>query len=128
MITVEHKGDFKKLDNWFEKLKGVAKLSKLDEFGRKGVEALSANTPKYTGLASTSWFYEIERSDGLVKLTWCNSDIENGYNVAVLVLYGHATKSGSWVEGVDYINPALEPIFNDIAELLLKEVSRLVRL
>lgn len=123
MITVEHKGNFDKLDNWFERLKGVCNFSYLDKYGRKGVEALANNTPKDTGLASESWYYKIERSKDFARLVWCNSDIENGYNVAVLIQYGHGTKGGSYVEGIDYINPALKPVFLEIAEMLYKEVS-----
>jgi len=125
MVVLEQKGDLKKVNRFLERLLEVAKFGFLDKYGRMGVEALSAATPKDTGLAADSWRYEIVRENGQTSLVWCNDDIENGYNVAILVQYGHATKSGTWVEGIDYINPALEPIFNQIANEIKREVDRL---
>lgn len=122
-FSVKGGNDFRKANGFLERCLEVAKLGYLDRYGRRGVEALSAATPIDTGLAASSWSYDIERSDGQVRLTWHNSDIENGCNVAVLVQYGHATKSGSWVEGVDFINPALAPIFEQISNDVWKELS-----
>lgn len=123
VITVTQHGQFRKAYSFLERCLEVGKFGYLDKYGRKGVEALAQATPKDTGRASTSWRYEIHREDGVVRLEWHNDDIEGGYNVAVLVQYGHATKSGSWVEGVDYINPALRPIFDEIKNDVLKEVN-----
>jgi hypothetical protein len=123
-ISIELQGDFRKTTNFFQRCLSIAKLSVLDKYGRKGVEALSDNTPVDTGLASRSWRYEVVRNPGEVSIIWHNDDIENGYNVAVLVQYGHATKNGGWVEGVDYINPALKPVFEAIANDVFKEVNR----
>lgn len=122
-ITVTQKGGFDKANKFFERCLNVIKLGNLDKYGRKGVEALRSATPKDTGLASASWSYVIDRSEkDVVTIEWHNDDIENGYNVVMGIQYGHATKSGGWVEGVDFINPALRPIFDEIKNEVLKEV------
>lgn len=87
------------------------------------VETLSDNTPVDTGLLKSSWYYEIVKEDGAVRVIWKNSDIENGVPVALLVVYGHGTKNGGYVEGRDFISPALQPIFDELAEAAWKEVS-----
>ncbi len=125
LITVTQHGDFKKTTSFLQKCLQIFNSSYFDKYGKKGVEALMAATPKDTGLASSSWRYEISRTDDGLTIEWHNDDIEGGYNVVVLVQYGHATKSGSWVDGVDFINPALRPIFENIANDVLKEVSKL---
>lgn len=125
MISFARTEHFKKADSFFEKLLEKGGFGELDKYGRMGVIALSDATPKDTGLAACSWNYNITRENGITKIVWTNDDIENGYNVAVLLQYGHATKSGGWVEGIDYINPALAPIFNEIAEGAWKEVTNL---
>lgn len=123
MITFKEKGDFKNLNNFFEKAKETIKQGTLDNYGRRGVEALASATPKDTGLASQSWQYSINRSKGSVSIEWFNTDIEDGYNVAILLQYGHATKNGKFVKGIDYINPAIKPIFEELAEEAWKEVT-----
>lgn len=125
MISFARTTSFKKADSFFEKLLEKGRFGELDKYGRMGVIALSDATPKDTGLAACSWNYEIVRENGITKIIWTNDDIEGGYNVAVLLQYGHATKSGSWVEGIDYINPALASVFNEIAEGAWKEVTNL---
>lgn len=122
MISFEAKGDFKKLNGFFEKALNFVHLGDLDKYGEMGVKALSDASPKLTGRMSKSWYYKIERSNGTVKIIWCNSDIENGENVALLVQYGHGTRSGKYVEGRDFINPAIKPIFDEIAKGAWKEV------
>lgn len=124
LITVEQHGGFKKANSWFERCLELAKFGWLDKYGRQGVEALSKATPKDTGLASQSWSYEIKREPGEVRIEWHNDDIENGFPVIIGLQYGHATRSGSWVEGTDFINPALRPIFDEIARNVSKEVKR----
>lgn len=123
MITFRHKGDFKKTYSFLEKALEVISVGFLDKYGREGVEALSRNTPKDSGLAASSWYYRIIRDGKRVSIEWCNSDIENGVNVAVILQYGHATKNGGWVEGIDYVNPAIRPIFERIAEESWKEMT-----
>lgn len=123
-LTVTQHGEFKKVNSFLQRCLEFGSLGYLDKYGRQGVEALAAATPKDTGRAASSWRYEIHRENGEVRLEWHNDDIEGGCNVAVLVQYGHATKNGTWVEGVDYINPALRPIFESISRDVLKEVRK----
>lgn len=123
-ITITQKGDFKKVNSFLERCLEVAKFGFLDKYGRKGVDVLSRATPKDTGRAATSWSYQIQRNDGEVILEWHNNDIENGFPVVIGIQYGHATKNGSWVEGIDFINPSLRPIFEEIKNDVLKEVKK----
>lgn len=124
MITIKQKGNFKKTNRFLERALNVIHLGTLDKYGREGVAALSAATPNDSGITAESWSYEIERSDGKVSIIWSNSHVVNGVNIAVILQYGHATRNGSWVEGIDYINPALQPLFNKIAESAWKEVTK----
>ena len=123
-ITLVQHGGFEKTNRFLERCLNVVKLGYLDKYGRRGVEALRAATPKDTGLAASSWSYTINRTKDTVTLEWHNDDIEHGFNVIIGVQYGHATKSGSWVEGIDFINPALEPIFREIKDEIWREVTR----
>lgn len=123
MIKVVQKGDFKKTDAFLEKALNVVKLGSLDQYGKLGVAALEEATPKDTGKTARSWYYKIERKAGKVSLVWCNSNNDVGYNIAVVLQYGHRTNRGYWHEGIDYINPALKPVFDKIAEDLWKEVT-----
>lgn len=125
MITFKQKGDFKKMNSWLERLLEYINLGGLDKYGRRGVEALSNATPVKTGLAAHSWRYEIVRTNGCTSIEWHNDDIEGGYNVALLLQYGHGTRNGGYVVGIDYINPAIRPIFEEIAESAWKEVTKL---
>lgn len=125
MISFARTTDFKKADSFFEKLLEKANFGELDKYGRMGVKALSDATPVDTGLLADSWDYEITRENGITRLTWTNDDIEGGYNVAILLQYGHGTKDGGYVEGIDFINPALRPVFEEIAEGAWKEVTNL---
>lgn len=123
-ITVESKGDFRKLFNFLESAKGMFDISKLDKYGKRGVEALKNATPIDSGETADSWFYEIDRTKNGASISWHNRNIVNGANVAILIQYGHATRNGSWVDGIDYINPALKPIFDEIAEDCWAEVTK----
>lgn len=100
-------------------------MSVLDKYGRAGVSALSSATPVESGLAASSWYYEIERGKGFVRIIFGNSDVENGFPVAIMLQYGHGTGTGGWVEGRDYINPAIQPIFDKIAADAWREVTKL---
>lgn len=124
MITVKLKKNAWQVDGFLEKTLEAAKLGNLDKYGRMGVEALLAATPVDTGLTARSWYYEIERKNGQVSINFCNSNIQNGIPIAVILQYGHATGNGGWVEGRDYINPALRPIFDEIAESAWEEVTK----
>ena len=125
MITFRQKGDFSKLTRYFERVKETAKISTLDRFGKEGVDALASATPVDSGLTANSWNYEIERQNGIVSINFTNSNINKGIPIAIILQYGHGTNNGGWVEGRDYINPAIQPIFDRIAEEAWKEVTKL---
>ena len=122
-ITIEATGGFEKANKFLERCLEKIKFGNLDKYGRRGVELLRQATPKDTGLAAASWSYQINRTNDQITLEWHNDDIENGFNVVIGIQYGHATKSGSWVEGTDFINPALRPVFDDIRREVLREVT-----
>lgn len=125
MIRIRQKGDFRKLSTFLERAKETVKIGDLDKYGREGVAALESATPIDTGLTSQSWYYTIERQNGKVKLNFHNSNINDGVPIAIILQYGHATSNGGWVEGIDYINPALKPIFENLAKEAWKEVEKL---
>lgn len=123
MISFRQKGDFSKLDRYFEKLREAAKIGVLDKYGRAGVEALSSATPTRTGVTAASWSYKINRKNGSVSLNFYNSNINEGVPIAIIIQYGHGTGTGGWVEGIDYINPAIQPLFKQLADDAWKEVT-----
>lgn len=125
MITFRHKGDFSKLTRFLEKAKNAIHIGDLDKYGRAGVAALSSATPIDSGLTASSWSYEIEHTDGSAKITFTNSNIQNGVPIAIILQYGHGTGTGGWVEGRDYINPAVQPLFDQIANEAWREVTKL---
>lgn len=125
MITFRHKGDFSKLTSYLEKAKNAVRLGDLDKFGREGVAALASATPVDTGLTANSWYYEITRTKDSVSISFQNSNIQNGVPIAIILQYGHGTGTGGWVEGRDYINPAIQPIFDKIANDAWREVTKL---
>lgn len=122
MITINHYGDFKKLTNFLEKMKRMFDVSMLDKYGREGVAALSAATPVDSGKTASSWTYEIKDIKDGVALTFDNTNIQNGVSIAIILQYGHGTRNGGWVEGRDYINPAIQPVFDKLANEAWKEV------
>ena len=124
MISFRQKGDFSKLTNYLERMKEVVKIGDLDKFGREGVAALESATPVESGLTAGSWYYEIENKNGSATISFHNSNIQNGVPIAVILQYGHGTGTGGWVQGRDYINPAIQPIFDKIAENAWKEVTK----
>ena len=123
-IGFRHKGDFSNTTKFLTKMVKAIDNMNLDKYGQEGVAALASATPKDTGLAASSWYYQIERKKGSIIIRYCNSDIENGVPIAVILQYGHATKNGGWVEGRDYINPAIRPIFDEIVNNAWREVTR----
>lgn len=125
MIRFVHKGDFSKTTNFFEKARERVKLGDLDRYGREGVRLLAAATPIDTGLTANSWYYEIIRKQGSVILRFNNSNIQNGVPIAIILQYGHGTRNGGWVEGRDYINPAIQPLFDKLVDHAWKEVKSL---
>ena len=125
MITFRQKGDFSKLSRYLEKVKEAAKVGVLDKYGLAGVAALSSATPVESGLTAQSWYYEIEHTKSSAVIRFLNSNINKGVPIAIILQYGHGTGTGGWVEGRDYINPAIQPIFDNIAEDAWKEVTKL---
>lgn len=123
MITVKQKGDFLKTEVF---LKGITEknyLKVLRKYGERGVQALSAATPVKSGKTASSWSYEVNDTNGSYSITWHNSNIQKGVNIAILIQLGHGTRNGGYVEGIDYINPALKSIFEDMADAAWKEVT-----
>lgn len=125
MITFRQRGDFSKFTNYLERLKEVAKKSDLDKYGREGVAALSSATPVRTGATANSWYYEINHQNGSVSISFYNSNINKGVPIAIILQYGHGTRNGGWVQGRDYINPAIQSVFDRIANDAWKEVTKL---
>lgn len=123
MLSFRQKGDFSKLNTFFEKTKNIVKIGDLDKYGREGVRALEFYTPKDTGLTAKSWHYEIIREKDSTSISFYNTNIQNGVPIAIILQYGHGTKNGGWVEGRDYINPAIQPVFDKIAQDAWKEVD-----
>ena len=124
MITFRQKGDFSKFTKYLERVKQAVKLGDLDKYGREGVAALASATPVDSGKTASSWYYEIINKSGSVTITFNNSNIQNGVPIAVILQYGHGTGTGGWVEGRDYINPAVRPIFDKIANEAWREVTK----
>lgn len=124
MIRFWHRGNFSKTNKYLRDVKEAARVKILEKYGERGVSALSSATPVDTGLAATSWYYKVSRGGAVSRIEFFNSDIENGFPVAIMLQYGHGTGTGGWVEGRDYINPAIQPIFDELAEEAWKEVTR----
>lgn len=125
MIRFRHKGNFSKLTNFMEKAKEAVRLGDLDKYGREGVAALASATPVDSGLTANSWYYEIVHQNGKAIINFNNSNVQNGIPIAIILQYGHGTGTGGWVEGRDYINPAIQPIFDKIVKEARREVSKL---
>lgn len=125
MIGFRQKGDFSKTTKFLTKVRNGIDLRSLDRYGREGVAALSSATPVDTGLTARSWYYKIERTDTHVSLLFCNSNVQNGVPIAIILQYGHGTRNGGWVQGRDYINPAIQPLFDKIANEAWREVTKL---
>lgn len=124
-IRFIHKGDLSATMNFLTGIKNRKFLNSLDKYGRKGVEALSLATPVDTGKTAASWSYEIHHYSGGCSIIWTNSNVNKGENIAILIQYGHGTRNGGYVQGRDYINPALRPVFDEIADSAWKEVTNL---
>lgn len=121
-ISFSSKGDFSKTIKFLNKVKNVKINNILSKYGKIGVTALSQATPKDSGVTSRSWNYKIEVNNGNASIVWYNTNVVKGVNIAVILQYGHGTRNGGWVEGRDYINPAMKPIFDKIANQVWKEV------
>lgn len=121
--TIQSKGEFKKTIQFLRRVMHSQYMSILNHYGELGVKALSSNTPKKTGKTSESWSYEIIETPTGATIRWNNSNVVKYVNIALILQYGHATRNGAWVEGVDYINPALKPIFEKMSKTLWEEVT-----
>ena len=124
MISFRQKGDFAKLSSYLARVKEAARLVILDKYGKEGVAALSSATPKDTGETAASWYYTIERKKGSASIVFNNSNVNDGVPIAIILQLGHGTGTGGWVEGRDYINPAIQPVFDKIAESAWEEVTK----
>ena len=124
IISVTQKGDFRNTNRFLHGLIGFHYGNKMRRYGERGVEALRAATPKDSGETAESWSYEIVETPGRTALYWRNSHVVNGTNIAIILQYGHGTRNGGFVEGIDYINPAIKPIFEDMVREAWKEVVR----
>lgn len=125
MISFRQKGDFSKLTRYLERAKNVVRMGNLDKYGRQGVAALASATPVDTGATANSWYYEVTNQNGSVSITFYNSNIQNGVPIAIILQYGHGTGTGGYVQGRDYINPAIQPIFDKLANDAWREVTKL---
>lgn len=125
MITIRHKGDFSRTVKFLKKAERAACLKILEAYGQEGVAALASATPFDTGKTANSWYYKVEITRGSATISFLNSNIQNGVSIAIILQYGHGTRNGGWVQGRDYINPAIQPIFDKIVNNAWREVTRL---
>lgn len=123
MIKIGSKGSFQNTDRFLKRMSRREIFRSLEGYAQEGVNALASATPVDSGIAANSWSYEITSSRGSYTISWLNTNIENGFPVAIMLQYGHGTGTGGYVQGRDYINPAIRPIFDKIAESVWKEVT-----
>lgn len=124
MISFRQKGDFSKTTNYLKRAREAARIKILEKYGEKGVAALASATPIDSGLTASSWYYEVKTSNTSSSITFLNSNVNDGVPIAVIIQLGHGTGTGGWVEGQDYINPALQPVFEELSHEAWKEVTR----
>lgn len=125
MISFKQKGNFSKTEKFLKKSFGRDYIAVLEKYAKQGVAALSAATPIDSGQTSVSWEYEIIQNNTSISIVWKNTNVNKGINIALLLQYGHGTRNGGYVSGRDYINPALQPIFDKMADAAWKEVTRI---
>lgn len=123
MIRLTSKGNYSKTTKYLQRLKQIRQSGILEKYGEKGVSVLASATPVDTGLTASSWNYRIDNSKGKATITFINSNIQNGVPIAIILQYGHGTGTGGWVQGRDYINPAIQPVFDQIVIEAWKEVT-----
>lgn len=123
-VRIRQTGDFNKTEKFLKRMQKADYLDVLSKYGEKGVQALSSATPMSSGATASSWGYEIKKSRGSTTIAWTNSNTNKGVNVAVIIQYGHGTGTGGYVKGIDYINPALRPIFEQISSDVWREVTK----
>ena len=125
MISIRHRGDFSKTMRFLSRAKDMDAIAILNKYGQEGVSALASATPVESGETANSWYYEIEGSRSSATITFLNSHVNKGVPIAIILQYGHGTGTGGWVQGRDYINPAIQPIFDKIADEAWREVTKL---
>lgn len=123
MIRFKHQGNFKHTESFLLRVQRRSYLDVLEKYGRAGVEALASATPKDSGMTAAAWSYEIVHTDSGYAIYWSNSNINKGVNIALILQYGHGTGTGGYVRGIDYINPAIRPLFDQIANEAWREVT-----
>ena len=124
MVIIKHRGNFNKTTKFLTRMKVLDIDSVLESYGQRGVEALREFTPKDTGETAASWGYEVGRTENGFRISWTNSHVEKGVPIALVIQYGHGTGTGGYVEGRDYINPAIQPIFDEMANRIWEEVRK----
>ena len=124
MIRFEQKGNFSKLDHYLKRISKTNSNLDLEDVARKGVAALAHATPVETGATANSWYYTINKTKDSTTISFNNRNIQNGVPIAIILQYGHGTKNGGWVQGRDYINPSIQPIFDELAKNAWKEVTK----
>jgi len=124
LIKIKHKGNFNNTERFFNRVLKRGYLNILEKYGKAGVDALRNATPSESGKTADSWNFGIEEGNGTVTLYWTNSNENQGVNIAILLIYGHGLQNGSYVQGVDFVNPAMRPIFEKIADESWKEVTK----
>jgi hypothetical protein len=124
VVMFRQKGSFKRTSDFLKRASSLNLNAILNQYGQEGVEALRAATPMDTGTTANSWSYSIHKGTGSITITWSNSNIVDGVPIAVILQYGHGTRNGGYVQGTDYINPAMKPIFDKIAQRAWEEVKR----
>lgn len=123
MIKVRHRGNFNKLEKFFNRVTNKSYLNILEKYGEKGVEALRKNTPVDSGKTADSWMFEIRHTRDTTSISFLNTNVNDGVNIALILRYGHGTGTGGFVRGINYIDPAIQPIFEEMAEELWREVT-----
>lgn len=124
MLKIKTTGSFDRTKKFLDYVKRNAMFDALEEYGRRGVSALASATPVETGRTASSWTYEVTRKNGAYSIEWKNTNVVNGTNIAIILQYGHGTGTGGWVQGRDYINPAIQPVMDKIANEVWEKVKR----
>lgn len=122
-VTIKYTGDYTKTKNWLQKMKSNWLMRHLDKYGKEGATALASATPRNTGATAASWSYVIESGPGFSRIVWTNNNTNGPVNIALILQQGHGTRNGGYVQGRDYINPAIRPIFDKLANEAWKEVT-----
>lgn len=125
MIGFKLKGDFSKTTRYLQQVRQASRLKVLEKYGQIGVDALSKATPVDSGLTASSWYYKVESTNTYAKIMYCNSNVNKGVPIAIILQTGHGTRNGGWVEGRDYINPAIQPVFDELVNRAWGEVTKL---